>query len=84
MDREFSYRLSRAYLFNANANGAAIARGFSSAVMFFVQVYALRSGMLFQGIPLQGVYADLSAEVPTRRQALSGFDSANHLIVGIP
>jgi len=39
--------------------------------------------MLFQGIPLQGVYADLSAEVPTRRQALSGFAEANHLIVGI-
>ncbi len=34
----FSYRLSRAYLFNANTNGTAIAQGFSRAVMFFVQV----------------------------------------------
>jgi len=42
-----------------DANGTVIARGFSGAVMFFVQVYALRSGMLFQGIPLQSVYADI-------------------------
>ena len=51
--------------------------------MFFVQVYALQSGMLLHGIPLQGVYADLPAEVPTRRQALSRFAEANHLIVDI-
>jgi hypothetical protein len=56
-DRGFSYRLSRAYLFNANIIGTPIAQGFSGAVMFFVQVYALQSGMLLHGIPLQGVYA---------------------------
>jgi len=66
-----------------NIISTAIAQGFSSAIMFFVQVYALRSGMLLHGIPFQSVYADLPAEVPTRRQALRRFASASHLIVGI-